>query len=61
MISLFVSAFNVLSFGYRILCTTFHIFTVLEDNIFLRKAVFVFSIFGFNLFRMSLNFARFGE
>ena len=45
LLSLFVSTFNVLSFGVRILCTTFHISLLfLEDNIFCKR-LFLFLSF----------------
>ena len=60
LLSLIVTTFNVLSFGFRILCTTFHIsLQVLEDNFFLQKAAFVSLIFDFDFLRISLNFAQF--
>ena len=62
LLSLFLLTFNMLSFDFRTLCTTFHIsLQFLEDNIFLYKAVFVPLIFDFDLFRISPNFTQFSS
>ena len=48
LLCLIVSTFNVLSFGFRILCTTFHIsLQVLEDNFFFAEGCFCFFDFWF--------------